>query len=139
MYEEECLKLKKIEQENRNLKLENSILKYELEYKNKSLEKKIKSEIEKAISPLIEENCKLNNKLNDAYEEIDRLKSQISTNENKDYKIDKLTNQVNKDSTNSGIPTSKEIGKKKQESIHIIKEQQVLIKLEVRLVIKEKL
>jgi len=113
MYEEECLKLKKIEQENRNLKLENSNLKYELEYKNKSLEKKIKSEIEKAISPLIEENCKLNNKLNDAYEEIDRLKSQISTNENKDYKIDKLTNQVNKDSTNSGIPTSKEIGKKK--------------------------
>ena len=35
MYEEECLKLKKIEQENRNLKLENSNLKYELEYKIK--------------------------------------------------------------------------------------------------------
>lgn len=45
-----------------------------------------------------------------AYEEIKRLKSQICTsNENKDYLIDKLNNQVNKNSTNSGIPTSKEI------------------------------
>lgn len=114
MYEEECLKNKKLENEQRNLKLENLNLKYELEYKNNSFEKQIKSAIEKAISPLIEENSILNNKLNDAYEEINRLKSQISLEENKDYQIDKLTNQINKDSTNSGIPTSKEIVKTKE-------------------------
>lgn len=113
MYEEECLKNKKLEQEKRNLKLENTNLKYELDYKNNSFEKKIKSEIEKVVSPLVEENITLTNKLNDAYEEINRLKTQISIKENKDYQIDKLTSQVNKNSTNSGIPTSKEIKKVK--------------------------
>lgn len=110
MYEEECLKNKKLKNEQRNLKLENSNLKYELEYKNNSFEKKIKSEIKKAVSPLIEENSILNNKLNDAYEEINRLKSQL---ENKDYNIDKLESKLHKNSTNSGIPTSKEIKKTK--------------------------
>ena len=108
MYEEECLKNKKLKNEQRNLKLENSNLKYELEYKNNSFEKKIKSEIKKAVSSLIEENSILNNKLNDAYEEINRLKSQL---ENKDYNIDKLESKLHKNSTNSGIPTSKEIKK----------------------------
>lgn len=116
MYEEECLRNKDLSKEIKYLKLENKNLKYELNYKNDSFEQKMKSEIEKAISPLISENVILKDKLNDAYNEINRLKSQISSNdiiEDKDYQIDKLTNQVNKDSTNSGIPTSKEIGQKR--------------------------
>ena len=59
MYEEEYL---------RNIKLENANLKYELEYKTNSFEKKIKSEIEKKVTPLIKENDTLKEKLNDAYE-----------------------------------------------------------------------
>lgn len=65
-------------------KLENVNLKYELDYKNNSFEKKIKSEIEKAVSPLVKENIILNNKLNEALNEIDRLKSQISAGDNKE-------------------------------------------------------
>ena len=116
MYEEECLKNKILKQEQKDLKLENSNLKYELKYQKDSFENKIKISIEKATSPLIKENTILIDKLNDAYNKINRLKTQISNNDDtidKDYKIDKLTNQVNKDSTNSGIPTSKEIGKSK--------------------------
>lgn len=116
MYEEEYLKNEGLSKELKYIKLENKNLKYELNYKKDSFEQKIKSEIEKAVSPLISENMLLKNKLNDAYNEIDRLKSQISSNEiidKKDYQIDKLTNQVNKNSTNSGIPTSKERKKEK--------------------------
>lgn len=112
MYEEEQSKNVELEKRIKNLKLENDNLKYELKYKNDSFAQKLKSEIEKTISPLINENIILKDKLNDAYNEIKRLKSQISSN-NKDYKIDKLTNQINKNSTNSGIPSSKEIGNKK--------------------------
>lgn len=113
MYEEECLKVKKLEEEKRELKLENENLKYELDYKNSSFDKKVKSEVEKAISPFIEENSVLANKLKNALDEIERLKFQISIEENKNYKIDKLTDQIHKDSTNSGIPTSKEMKKRK--------------------------
>lgn len=123
MYEEECNKNKNLFKELQAMKLENANLKYELKYQKDSLENKIKSLIEKATSPLIEENTILKNKLKDSYNEIDRLKSQISSNSStmdKDYKIDKLTNQINKDSTNSSIPTSKEIGKKKLVLIPII-------------------
>lgn len=116
MYEEECLKNEDLSKKLKYLKLENKNLKYELNYKNDSFEQKMKFEIEKATSPLISENMILKGKLDDAYNEINRLKSQISSNDiidEKDYKIDKLTNQVNKNSTNSGIPTSKEIKKDK--------------------------
>lgn len=115
MYEEECNKNKILSKELQNIKLENSNLKYELKYQKDSMENKIKALIKKVTSPLIEENEILKDKLKDSYNEIDRLKSQISSNStmDKDYKIDKLTNQINKDSTNSSIPTSKEIGKKK--------------------------
>ncbi len=113
MYEEECLKNKDLTKELEYTKLENKNLKYELKYQKDSFEQKIKTEIEKASSSLISENTMLKDKLNDAYNEISRLKSQISSNNIKDYQIDKLINQVNKNSTNSGIPTSKQIRKNK--------------------------
>lgn len=94
MYLEEYEKNKTIEKENKKLKLDLSCLKSDFD--------KLKKDTD--------------NKLNDAYCEIDRLKEEINkykqSENNKDYKIDKLTNQVTKDSTNSSIPTSKEIGNK---------------------------
>ena len=115
MYEEEYQKNLKLTNEQKRLKLENLNLKYELEYKSKSFEKKIKCEIEKAVVPIKEENNLLKKKLKDAYEEIDRLKTQINnkTNVNNKYIIDKLKSKLNKNSSNSGIPTSKEIKKVK--------------------------
>lgn len=94
MYLEEYEKNKRIEKENKRLKLDLSCLKSDFN--------KYKKETE--------------NKLNNAYDELNRLKEELDkykqNENNKDYKIDKLTNQVTKDSTNSSIPTSKEIGKK---------------------------
>ena len=114
MYEEEYQKNIKLNCEQKSLKLEIFNLKYELDYMNKSFENKLKHEIEKEVVPLKEENDILKNKLNDAYEEIDRLKSQINNkNDDNIYILDKLTNQLNKNSSNSGIPTSKEIKKVK--------------------------
>lgn len=110
MYLEEYSKNKDLTKELKYTKIENENLKYELNCKNASFEQKLKSEIEKITKPLLAKNQKLQEDLLTAYEEIKRLKSQICTsNENKDYLIDKLNNQVNKNSTNSGIPTSKEI------------------------------
>ena len=114
MYEEEYQKNIKLNCEQKILKLEIFNLKYELDYMNKSFENKLKHEIEKEVVPLKEENDILKNKLNDAYEEIDRLKSQINNkNDDNIYILDKLNNQLNKNSSNSGIPTSKEIKKVK--------------------------
>lgn len=111
MYEEECEKNILLSKENSALKLENSNLKYELDYIKKSLDKKIDNSVSKATKPLIKENDRLLDELSKAHEEIDRLKTEIENKdkiEEKDYIIDKLTSQVNKDSTNSSIPTSKE-------------------------------
>lgn len=106
MYEKEANKNKLLTKENASLKLEVYVLKREL---NKS-ENKIDNEVKQAIKPYIEEINKLRNSLSKAYEEIDRLKSQINnkTEDNNSYVLDKLTNQINKNSSNSGIPTSKE-------------------------------
>lgn len=112
MYEEEVTKLNKANKVISNLKLEVYSLKSDLTI----AENKINKEIEKATKTYKEENNLLKSELIKALNEIDRLKSQLTndnTNNEKDYKIDKLTNQVNKNSTNSGIPTSKEIGKSK--------------------------
>lgn len=109
MYEEECNKNILLSKENWNLRLENSNLKYELQYKKESFDNKIKSEVESSTTPLITENNILHNELEKAYKEIERLKKELN---NKDYNIDKLQCFVNKDSYNSGIPTSKEINTK---------------------------
>ena len=110
MYLEACSKNKDLTKELKYTKLENENLKYELHYKNDSFEQKIKYEIEKATSPLIEKNNKLQEELDKALIEIARLKNQINNSEeDKDYLIDKLNNRVNKNSSNSSIPTSKEI------------------------------
>ena len=111
MYEEEFNKNKKLKSKIKELELEIYCLNSKLNISNSKMEK----EIEKVITPLKNENNKLKNDLSNAYEEIDRLKSQIENNNiiesniDKDFIIDKLTNQLNKDSSNSGIPTSKEI------------------------------
>ena len=110
MYEREYNKNNLLLKKMNDYKLEIENLKYELTYQKKSSENKIRTLIEKATAPLIEENTILNNKLEDAYEEINRLKLQL---EEKDYKVDKLECSIHKDSTNSGIPTSKEIVKSK--------------------------
>lgn len=116
MYEDECNKNKILYKERRELKLEISNLKYELKYHKDSMQNKIKKEIEKGTTPLMIERANLQNELTKAHQEIDRLKEQIESKSNKEdqeYTIDKLESLVNKNSSNSGIPTSKEIGNKK--------------------------
>lgn len=111
MYEEEVNKNKLLTKENVSLKLEVYVLGNEL----KKSENKIDIEVKRAIKTYIEENIKLQKDLSIAYEEIDRLKTQINNNteDNNSYVLDKLNNQLNKNSSNSGIPTSKEIKKSK--------------------------
>ena len=107
MYEEEFYKVEKLNKIINKLRLELNLVKSE----NNRLKNNIKSEINKATKTLEKENIKLKEELNNALKEIERLKSE---KENKnDYLIDKLTNQISKDSTNSSIPTSKEIRKAK--------------------------
>ena len=112
MYEEEFNKNKELERKIKELELEIYCLNSKLNVNNSKME----IEVQNAIAPIKEENIQLKNELVNAYQEIDRLKSYIKDNKNKDYIIDKLTNQLNKDSSNSGIPTSKEI-KKSQHKI----------------------
>lgn len=109
MYEDEVNKNTILAKENKNLKLENDCLKYDLKIANN----KITLEVEKATTPLVNKINNLENDLSNALNEIDRLKQQINKdnntcNDDKDYLIDKLNNSLNKDSTNSSIPTSKE-------------------------------
>ena len=111
MYEEEYNKNITLTTENKYLKLEIYSLKTDLEIeKNKTA-----SEVEKAIKPYVEENNNLKSKYANSLVEIERLKNELNlkTNDNpnddsKDYIIDKLNNQINKDSSNSSISTSKE-------------------------------
>ena len=103
MYEEEFAKNEKANETIKSLKLEIYALKADLKQSNN----KIDNAIDKATAVLKEENKKLQNDLVKALEEIDRLKSQINNNSNLKYTIDKLANQLNKDSSNSGIPTVK--------------------------------
>lgn len=107
MYEEEVKKNQKSEKKIRDLELEI----YSLKLKLKSIINKIDNEIKKETKPLVEENNELKSCLENALSEISRLKQIISEEDktDKDYIIDKLTNQLNKDSSNSSIPTSKEI------------------------------
>lgn len=120
MYIEQCEKNVKLLKRINELMLTISNLKYELNYLEKSFDKKLKKELEKIINPLIEEINQLKKELEESRKEINRLKNELAkrqeTEVDKDYEIDKLTNQVNKDSTNSGIPTSKEIKKTKNKT-----------------------
>lgn len=112
MYEEEVSKVEKSNKKIKELKLEIYTLKMTLV----TIENKMKAEFDKITKALIEENSKLKEELNKAIKEIDRLKTEITLknkSKDKDYLIDKLNNQINKDSTNSSIPTSKEIRKTK--------------------------
>jgi len=110
MYEEEVTKNELASKEIKKLKLEIYVLKIDL----KNSENRTREAVEQATKHLIEENNKLQNDLSKAYEEIDRLKTQINNkDDNSEYQLDKLNNQVNKNSSNSGIPTSKEIKKVK--------------------------
>ncbi len=112
MYEEEVSKNEIANKEIEDLKLEVYVLKSNF----KILENKINTEIQKAVKPYIEENKNLKNDLDKAHEEINRLKTELHNKElvNNDYLIDKLNNQLNKDSTNSSIPTSKETKNKRR-------------------------
>ena len=117
MYEEQYNKNIKLSKENKKLKFEISNTKYELDYLKKSTQNKIQKEVNKATTPLINDIDMLQEELENAYKEINRLKNQIKeqqiVNDDKNYVIDKLQNRVNKNSTNSSIPTSKEIINKK--------------------------
>lgn len=111
MYEEEVNKNIRLEKENRNLKLEVYSLKLDLKIANN----KIQKEIEKTSIKYEEKINDLQSNLNVAHNEIKRLKEEIANKENtykdmddKNYLIDKLNNQMSKDSTNSSISTSKE-------------------------------
>ena len=112
MYEEEFNKNEKLKKENQKLKLDNNNLKYELDYLKSNYDKKVEKEIKKEKDKFNQELDKLKLELEKAKQEIDRLRSQV---EEKNYLNDKLTSQVNKNSTNSSISTSKEIRKNNKE------------------------
>ena len=123
MYEKEfnkneklSLKYEKIRWEVEELRYDNKKLKKELDNVNSIKEKEFTKITTILKHQFEEENNKLRNDLNSAYKEIERLKREINDKDNlyfdKDYEIDKLNNQVNKNSSNSGIPTSKEISPK---------------------------
>ena len=117
MYEEEYNRNIKLSKEIKELKLNNTNLQYELKRFKKNIDNRITTEVTKATATLSSENIKLKEELEKAHQEIERLKNQIMQEENKDkYTIDKLTNQVNKNSTNSSIPTSKEMSFKKEKT-----------------------
>lgn len=59
--------------------------------------KKNKVRNRKKVIPLIKENDILKEKLKGAYEEINKLKTQL---ENNNYNIDKLESKIYKNSTN---------------------------------------
>lgn len=117
MYEKETQKNQKLTSKYEKLRWEVEELRYDNKKLNNELsninsikEKEINKEVKKIIKPLLKENQKLQEDLLKAHAEINRLKEIINNNQiDKDYLIDKLNNQVNKNSTNSGIPTSKEI------------------------------
>lgn len=124
MYEKEVLNNQKITEKYNKLRWEVEELRYDNKKLNNALsninsikEKEINKEVEKITKPLLAENQKLQEDLLKAYDEINRLKGIINNNKiDKDYLIDKLNNQVNKNSTNSGIPTSKEIANKNKKT-----------------------
>lgn len=116
MYEEEFYKVEKLNKTLNQIRLELNSVNKENKYLKKKLENKLNKEINKMTKPLIEENAKLKEELNKALKEIERLKTELVSRKednDKNYKIDKLTNQVHKNSTNSSIPTSKEMSKTK--------------------------
>lgn len=92
--------------EVKRLTLENKNLQYELNYLKESTNNKITTAVSNATTPLIDELKNVKSQLDISLDEITRLKNELSK---KDYEVDKLECKVNKDSTNSGIPTSKEI------------------------------
>lgn len=109
MYEEEVLKNEQKTKEIENLKLTVKTLEYELKRANSKIEKEVKKAVAKAIKSYETKIDELEKKLEKALQEIKRLKNTANaTDESKDYTIDKLTSQLNKNSTNSSIPTSKE-------------------------------
>ena len=120
MYEKEAQKNQKITSKYNKLRWEVEELRYDNKKLNNELsninsikEKEINKKVEKITKPLLVENQKLQEDLLKAYDEINRLKEIINNNKiDKDYLIDKLNNHVNKNSTNSGIHTSKEIANK---------------------------
>ena len=127
MYEKEALKnqkltlkYNKLRWEVEELRYDNKKLNNELSNINSIKEKEINKEVDKITKTFIEEYQKLQEDLLKAYDEINRLKEFINNNTtDKDYLIEKLNNQVNKNSTNSGIPTSKEIiNKNKKTSVN---------------------
>ena len=113
MYEEQYNKNIELSKENKKLKFEMANTKYELDYIKKSTQNKIQKEVNKATTPLKQEISNLKDNLDNAYKEIERLKKELIK---KDYNIDKLECYLNKDSSNSGIPTSKEIKSSKQKT-----------------------
>lgn len=105
MYEETENKNKYLIDKYNKLKLDYDVLKSDFN----NLKNKIDYEVNNATGPLIDKINSLEEKLDNANKEIERLKAELGK---KDYSIDKLQCSVDKDSTNSGIPTSKEIKQK---------------------------
>lgn len=134
MYEQEHNEKLKIQKENKFLKLSNDILKDENKKLKNDRDKNVEKEVQKAINPFLFFLNYLLKQCSEYYNEVIRLKKdnydlkhkednteefKLDDNkidENKDYMIDKLTNQVNKDSTNSSISTSKEMKHNKEKN-----------------------
>ena len=110
MYEEEVNNNKKFKIEIKELKLENKVLKQELNTFKNSFDNKLKVSVEKVTSSFSTKIDDLNSQLDNALNEIERLKNELKKKDDKNsFEIDKLKSQVNKNSSNSSIPTSKEM------------------------------
>lgn len=134
MYEEEHNEKLKIENDYKFLKLSYNILNDDHKKLKNDFDEKVEKEVQKAINPFLFFMNYLIKQCDDYYNEVNRLKQENydlkhnkdntedckldenNIEKNKDYIIDKLTNQVNKDSTNSSISTSKEMKHNKKKN-----------------------
>lgn len=114
------LKYEKLRWKVEDLRYENKQLKDKLDNMDSIIENAVNKAVEKDTKPLIAEIKFLKDELNSANNEISRLKNVIKEKDRtierlnntinlQNYNIDKLEGKVNKNSTNSSIPTSKEI------------------------------
>lgn len=113
-YEKLLIKYEKVRFELENQRYDLKKLQNKLDKYNSDKDKEIVN-IVNEISEKYENKIKeLEEELKKALEEINRLKNELNNKcENSKFVIDKLNNQIHKDSSNSGIPTSKEIKKTK--------------------------
>ena len=88
-------------------KYEKELIEKQYNYLLKNNERKIEKEVKRVTEEFNKKVVEYENIVTNLYEEIDRLKEELQKKEeNSLFQIDKLENLVNKDSTNSSMPSS---------------------------------